>query len=286
MPTSANATKLANLVNPEVMGDMIAAGLPKAIKFTQICKIDNTLEGRPGSTITIPAFKYIGDAQDVAEGAAIDVSKLEASTAKVSVKKVGKAAEITDEAALSGYGDPVGETQRQLLMSIASKVDEDIVTALGTTTLTVTDTNEISYEGIVNGVDKFAEESDVSKVLFIHPEQLSKIRKDPAFIDRTKYGGDLMMTGAIGSICGCEVVVSRRVPKAGGNFTNFMVQMSAAETDGQPVMPAVTIYVKKAADVETDRDILAKTTVISAAEHYAVGLTNPAKVLKMTFKAV
>ena len=143
MPTSVNATKLANLVNPEVMGDMIAAGLPKAIKFTQICKIDNTLEGRPGSTITIPAFKYIGDAQDVAEGAAIDVSKLEASTAQVSVKKVGKAAEITDEAALSGYGDPVGETQRQLLMSIASKVDEDIVTELGTTTLTVTDTNEI-----------------------------------------------------------------------------------------------------------------------------------------------
>lgn len=286
MPANANATKLANLVNPQVMADMIGAALPKAIKFTQICKVDPTLEGQPGNTITIPAYQYIGDAKDVAEGDSIDVSKLEATTGEATVKKVGKAAEISDEAVLSGYGDPVGETQRQLLMSIASKVDEDIVTALGTATLTVDDANPISYEGIVTGVDKFVEEGDVSKVLFIHPEQLTTIRKDPAFIDKNKYGGDLMMTGAIGTICGCEVIVSRRVPKSGGKFTNFLVQMSATETDGQPVLPAVTIYLKKAADVETDRDILAKTTVISAAEHYAVGLTNPAKVLKMTFKAV
>ena len=34
----ANETKLANIINPQVMQDMVSAGLPKALKFTQ----DNT----------------------------------------------------------------------------------------------------------------------------------------------------------------------------------------------------------------------------------------------------
>lgn len=137
----------------------------------------------------------------------------------------------------------------------------------------------------MNGVDKFAEESDVPKVLFIHPEQLTQIRKSTDFIDKNKYGGDLMMTGAIGSICGVEVVVSRRVPKEGDNFTNFMVQMAPNSGEGTPTLPAVSLYLKRNVQVESDRDIVGKMTVITADEHYGVALTNPARVLKMTFKA-
>ena len=49
-------TKLANLVNPQVMADMISATLPKKIKFSPIAKIDTTLVGRPGDTITVPKY--------------------------------------------------------------------------------------------------------------------------------------------------------------------------------------------------------------------------------------
>ncbi len=37
------ATKITNLINPEVMGDMISASLPQKIKFSKIAKLDTTL---------------------------------------------------------------------------------------------------------------------------------------------------------------------------------------------------------------------------------------------------
>ena len=64
-------TKLENLVDPQVMADMVSAKLPKKIKFSPIARIDTTLVGRPGSTIVVPKYAYIGDAEDVAEGVAM-----------------------------------------------------------------------------------------------------------------------------------------------------------------------------------------------------------------------
>ena len=282
---SANATKLADMINPEVIKDMISANLPKAIKFTNITTIDTTLQGQPGDTITVPMYAYIGDAKDVAEGEAIDISKLTATTTKATIKKAGKAVEITDEAVLSGYGDTVGETVKQLNLSMASKIEEDVVTALGTATITLDKSTEvISYDGIVSTVDLFAEEADATKVLFIHPKQLTQIRKSADFIDKTKYGADVMMTGAIGTICGVQVVVSRRVPNTNSTFTNFLVQTSPAAEDGTPSLPPVSILLKRGVNLETDRDILTKSTILSVDSHYVAYLSNPARAIKITFK--
>ena len=62
-------TKLSDLIDPEVMGDMVSARIPKKLRVAPFAKIDDTLAGVPGDTITVPAYTYIGDAADVAEGA-------------------------------------------------------------------------------------------------------------------------------------------------------------------------------------------------------------------------
>ena len=268
-------TKLTNLVNPQVMADMISAELSKKIKIAPLAKIDTTLIGNPGNTITVPSFGYIGDAEDVEEGAAIEVTQMSTSTKQATVKKAGKGVEISDEAVLSGYGDPVSEANNQLSMSIASKIDADCMDELKKASLKhdVSASKIISYEGIVDAVDKFDEEDDEPKVIFIHPKQATQLRKDPNFMSKDKYPLNVVMDGVIGEIAGCQVVKSKRVDSTGNKYQCPIVKQGA-----------LTIYLKRNAEVESDRDILKKTTVITADEHYTVALSDESKVVLASFK--
>jgi len=294
----AGMTKLSNLVNPQVMADMVSATLPKKIKFSPFAKVDTSLAGQPGDTITVPKYAYIGDAEDVAEGVAIGTVVLTASTTTARVKKAAKAVEITDEAALSGYGDPVGEATNQLTMAIAAKVDNDCYEALKGATLQHDGSAKIiSYEGIVDAVDKFGDETDagVNKIIFVHPSQVTQLRKDPNFLDINKYPitNGVIMSGTIGSIAGCRVVKSKKVALDSGNayYLNPIMVDDSADPNEDPaadktatVSPALTIYLKRDVNTETDRDILKKTTVLSADEIYTAVLSNESKVVLAKFK--
>lgn len=335
-------TKLSNLINPEVMAQMISAKLPKKIKFSAIAKIDNTLVGRAGNTITVPKFAYIGDAEDVAEGVAMGTTVLTASTTTATVKKAGKAIELTDESVLSGYGDPVGEGTNQLTMAIAAKVDNDCHDVLMDATLKYDGKSAVvGYTGIVNAVDLFEDESDTptAKIMFIHPKQVTQLRLDADFKDINKYPLQTVMTGTIGEIAGCQIVPSKKIKlvkyekdNATGTITivadsvaedatnkhlsTIMAQAidntlavgdkvavvteywanpivvtaladpnEASNADGfEEESPAITIYMKRNVETEDDRDILAKTTVISADEHYTAVLSNDSKVVIGKFK--
>lgn len=275
-------TMISNLVNPEVMADMINAELPAALKFTPLAKVDTTLVARSGNTITVPKYAYIGEAEDVAEGVAMGTTVLTASTTEATVKKAGKAVEITDEAVLSGYGDPVGEATNQLKMSIADKVDSDCYTALkGASLIYDGSAGAISYTGIVSAVDLFEEETDNTvKVMLVHPKQVTTLRLDEDFKSIDKYPLQTVMTGTIGEIAGVQIVPSKKVAIDGGNYICPIVV-----TSPEGNQPALTIYMKKEVEVEDDRDILAKTTVITIDEHYTAVLSNEAKVVVAKFKA-
>lgn len=288
-------TVLSNLVNPEVMADMISATLPKKIKFSKIAKVDTKLAGTAGNTITVPKYGFIGDAEDVAENTAIPTTALSHTTTTATVKKAGKAIEITDEAVLSGYGNPMGEGQAQLTMAVASKVDTDCYEALITAPTVYNAAAKISYAGMVAANALIADESDtaLNKIIFIHPDQEATLRTDPDFIDKSKSGMDVIMTGTIGMICGCQVVKSKKVKfdSEAGVYLNPIVVVDAADPNEDPAAdkfanetPAITIYMKRDVQVEADRDILKKTTVISVDEHYVAVLSNDSKVVVAKFK--
>jgi len=279
-------TMIADLINPQVMADMISAKVPNKLVVAPFAKVDTTLTGVPGNTITVPQYAYIGDAEDIAEGIAAETVKLATSTTEVTVKKAMKAVELTDEAVLSGYGNPVGETNNQLAKAIASKVDSDAMEALqGAQLVYDGSASIIKYAGIVDAIDLFDEEVNTDKVIFVHPKQVTQLRKDSDFISADKYTGDVVMTGEIGKIANCRVVPSKKVPLDEGS-ANYLCPIVKLNNDAETEedAPALTIYLKRDTNVETDRVSLARKTDISVDKHYTVALSNTSKVVLAKFK--
>jgi len=262
-------TKLQNMVDPQVLADMISAELENAIRLSPLARIDRTLEGRPGSTITVPKFKYIGDADDVAEGEAIDLALLETTTEDFTIKKAGKGVEITDEAVLSGLGDPIGEAARQLTMSIANKVDNDVLAALDTTSLVYSAGTAWDLDTISNAIDIFNDEDDEPMVLIMNPKDAAQLRKAVAgdWDRASDLGDDIIVRGTYGAVLGAQVVRSKKVPEG----TAYLVKQGA-----------LAIYMKRNVEIENDRDIVRKTTVITADQHYGAHLYDESKAVKIT----
>lgn len=260
-------TKLANMVDPEVMADMISAQLPAAIKFTPLAKVDNTLVGRPGSTVTVPKFKYIGDATDVAEGADIDLALLETEQDDFTIKKAGKGIQLTDEALLSGYGDPLGEGTNQLKMAIANKVDNDLLAAAKLATLTYTLTAGVTVDAVNSALEIFNdEEENVATVLVVNPKDASKLRKEAGadWTRASELGDNILIKGTFGELLGAQVVRSRKVEEG----TALLIREGA-----------LGLYMKRAVEVESDRDILNKSTIVTADEHYGAHIFDDSKVI-------
>ena len=288
MNLATQTTMIADLINPEVMADMISAKVEKKLVVAPFAKVDTTLQGIPGDTITIPQYAYIGDAEDIAEGVACGTVKLATSTTQAKVKKAMKAVELTDEAVLSGYGDPVGETNNQLALSIASKVDNDAMDSLQTAQLIFDGSAKtVAYAGIVDAIDLFEEEVNTEKVIFVHPKQVTQLRKDSDFISADKYAGNVIMTGEIGMIANARVVASKKVPVVKVSEVDcyacpIVKLQNDAETEEDAA--ALTVYLKRDTNVETERQTLSRKTDISVDKHYTVGLSNQSKVVLAKFK--
>ena len=284
----ADLTKTTTLVNgdvfdPEVVSDMINAKVTKKAVMTGYIKVDNTLEGIPGATVTIPRWGYIGEAKEYAEGTPIDTTKMAYTTESYGIKKIGQGVSLTDEAQLSGYGNPMGTATNQIALSISEKLDNDRVEVLyDATTVHDGTASVIKYSAIVDAVDMFNEEEDSQKVILIHSKQKTQLRKDADFISADKYQAGVMASGAIGRIAGCDVVVSNKVKCEDGVYFNPIIKLNNdAETEDD--LPAVTYFLKRGNLVEHEREPGVADNIICTA-YGMPALTNESKVVILKTK--
>jgi Phage capsid family. len=269
-------TKLADLVNPEVLAPIVSYEFANGMRFTPLASVDNTLQGNPGDTLKFPAYKYIGDAEDVAEGAAIPLDKLGTATTSATVKKAAKGTEITDEAVLSGYGDPVGESSKQLGMAIANKVDNDILEAAKTATQTVDfSADSDGVQAALTVFSSVGDDDDSPVVALMNPVDAAKLRKS-ARAEGT--GSDIaqnaLVNGTKFEVLGVQIIESNKIEAGNAIF----IKLNSAK-------PAIKLIMKRSVQVETDRNIITKTTVMTADEHYTAYLYDPTKVVLANPKA-
>ena len=270
-------TMLANLLDPQVVADLVEKKLIDKIRFAPLADVDTTLVGRPGDTVTLPWYNYIGAADDLTEASAISAVALTTGSASVQIKEAGKAVEITDTAILSGYGRPYDRAAEQIVMSMADKLDKDLLTILSTdiastmTQYTDASTSAIAVPDIAESLELFGEDIDGQKVLLCSPKLYTAIRNTKDWCPASEFAANALVRGAVGQIFGCDIIVTNRLRKT-----------SALDEDAYIVKPgALRLFLKRDSLVETDRDILKRINVISITKHYAAYLYNAANAIKL-----
>ena len=263
-------TQLTNLVNPQVMADIVEKKLVDYMRFAPLATIDNTLEGRAGNTISLPSFSYIGDASTLNENTALTPAQLTASAVTVTIHKIAQGVEITDEAILSGYGDPVGEIANQLALAIASQEDNEVLSTLNGISgamvhTTVADPKDTD---IIAALEKFGEDIDGTKVALVSPAVYTAMRGNVnSWIPASELSANIAIKGVVGEYQGCQVMVSNKLttPK-----TIYIVKPNA-----------LRIFIKRGTQIEADRNILKFTNVFTASKHFATYLYDASKAIKI-----
>ena len=151
-------------------------------------------------------------------------------------------------------------------MSIQDKMDNDAVELLQGITSTnghflELTSSAITYEDIIDGLDKmeqFNEEQGITAYLMVNHETGKTIRKSPQFIELPSLLRDqIITTGVIGSIAGCSIIISNKL----------------SDTEAYILTPqCFTAFLKRDINVETEREMLFKRTLIGSDCHYVIAI--------------
>lgn len=272
MAATANATKLADLFDPQVVADEINAKLINNIRFAPLARIDYTLVGRPGDKVTLPKYAYVGAAAAVAEGADIPIAKLTMTTTPVQVSKIGRAIEYTDEALLAGNANSVAEeAAKQVVLAINDKVEADFLTAMAAVTAATTaipSSGDIAPALAADLAQIFGEDMDGQKVLLCAPALFARLMDSKTWMPASQLAAERIVSGVVGEILGCQVVPTNRLASTN---TAYVVKPGA-----------LALYMKRDTLVEFDRDIICETNYIKASKIFAPYVYDDSKIAKIT----
>lgn len=266
------------VLDPQVIADMVSAKLTAGLKFTSLAQVDNTLEGKPGSTVEFPSWNYIGDAVDLEEGAAIETKDLTFGSKAATIKEFGTAVAVTDQSILTGYGDPWGEATNQLALAMNNKLDNDILATLkeAPQKLTV----DLTLDGLQDALDIYNdEEDDATIVLIVSPKAAGRLRLQAGkeWLRGTQLGAEVVSKGVYGEVFGIQIIRSKKLK------ANEAILVKTNTNDGKP---AVKLMVKRGVNIEAKREPEMRETKLYANAFKAPYLFDPTKVINITFNGV
>lgn len=275
----ADYTLKANLVIPEVIADLVETKLGDNITLLPLAEQDNTLEGQPGDTLKFPAFEYIGAASVVNENNPVVVGKLVAGTTQATVHKYAKAISITDEARLSGFGNPMDEAAKQLARSIDQGVDDELFSVLNAVNINrkfVSST--LGADNIADALVLFGEDLTGPKILLTDAAGFAQLRQDADYIKASDMGQRMINGDVVGEIWGCQILITNKVK----NNTTVKEKQHFIVKPG-----ALRLVNKRGTLIEVQREPDYMRDNIFASKHCVAYLYDHSKVVAITeFTAV
>ncbi|MFW6002005.1 MAG: N4-gp56 family major capsid protein [archaeon] len=270
MAFEGTVTTSSDLLIPQVLAPMIEQKYTDKQKFTPIAIVDTTLQAQAGKTIDLPYYTYIGDAEDVGEGEDIPVGTLSQDKKQVTVSKFGKGVILTDEDMLYPYGNAMEESLNQIALAMANKQDNEVLNVLDSD---IPDSMTVEYESDVDissdlfadALLKYGEDEEGEKIAFVSPKMMNTLRKSEDWIPVTEIGVQVLMSGVMGMIWGCQIRPSNKI-------TNkfFIVKPGA-----------IKIYLKRGVMFEADRNIQNQTNLVVASKIAVVYLYDESKAISV-----
>lgn len=275
-------TTSADVIDPIVWADSVAPVIFGKALLVQsgMATTDDTLAGEPGSTVAMPKWKYIGDAEDLQEGVAIEADRLEMTQTYAKIKEVGKAVDLTDTAKLIALSSPDSEAASQIAIAVSRKTDTDLRNAAeyvlrdsgetdrpDTSPLIVPEVAPaLSWDAYVDAIAMFGDEYDPADLagVLVHTKQYKQLLKDKDFRTVDKLGAQAtILRGQVGVIGNVPVMLSDRataISDGGAPGHNVLIVKKGA----------LALKYKRRPLVETDRDVKRRITTVVTTTHYAV----------------
>lgn len=264
------------LFNPVVWKDHIEGYFRQLLVWGQSAtRFDDLVQG-PGETLTWPYFKTIGAVEEPTEAGSLTVDKMGDDSFTSTVKEVGKAVEFTDKTfVVSAASQNVifGEAQRQIARRMAEKVDNDIVAAVAASYVSgflgTAGTDLMTISTLVQGkIAGFGDRQFEAAVVYMHSHQYDTMLRDSTsgFLKADATDPMAMVSGFVGRLAGLAIVVSDICPVTTDGITSGVDSYDAFIFKPN----AHGLILKKDFGLfEMDRDILARSTVVSMTAWYS-----------------
>lgn len=170
-----------------------------------------------GEKVQVPYFNTLGEWEDLAEDAELQLADLTTDEDESSVIRTGKAFSITDWARLATDpdSDPYVEASRQLVEGAMRRWDKALIDSALTSPLFLDVYNAstprtLDYDLTVDGQELWGDEMRSAALLITHSKQKANLLKQKDSQGRPLFTD--MNTGSVQTIAGTGLVISDRCP--------------------------------------------------------------------------
>ena len=249
----------------KVLSNRLSDILETKLDTINLMTVDRELEQEAGMKRAINTYTYEGAVEAVAEGQAnTKKGKVTFTEAEYEVKVKQQEFEYTDEQYMK---DPmileVG--LKGSAIEMVNDMNNDYFTEIAKTSTVMQHEGPLTYDVVVDAIAKMNIEDETGLFLLIGNDAKAEIRKDADF--KASRLGEILYTGQIGDICGVPVIVSKKVP---------------TKTKYLATKEAVTLFIKKKGEVETDRVSNKRLNSVIPRTVCVVALTDATKAVKIT----
>jgi len=209
-----------NVIVPEVYAQLVREKIAGKAKVAQFAKVLGDLQGKPGETLTMPKWSYVGDAKDWAINTPMESTQMTQTSTTATIKAIAApAVKIADYDNEVELGNAVNEAAGQQAVSIARKQDTDAITECLTSPLKkkLAAKNKVTQDEMIEILGLYGDDRDSADfdAIVIHSLFAPSFYTMDMFVSREKTmttdGNGIAVNGCIGYFLDIPVILSDRL---------------------------------------------------------------------------